>query len=66
MPSYADLMFTAAVQAEIDAGKDIEAVLDAAPLTPWVEDWAWGFINEARFTRLIFADLSAVSEAETD
>ena len=52
----------AAVQAEIDAGKDIEAVLDAAPLTPWIEDWAWGFINEARFTRLIFADLSAASE----
>lgn len=52
----------AAVQAEIDAGKDIEAVLDAAPLTPWVEDWAWGFINEARFTRLIFADLSQAVE----
>ena len=52
----------AAVQAEIDAGKDIEAVLDAAPLTPWVEDWAWGFINEARFTRLIYADLSQASE----
>ena len=48
----------AAVQLEIDAGKDLEAVLDAAPLTPWVEDWAWGFINEARFTRLIFEDLS--------
>lgn len=48
----------AAVQAEIDAGKDVEATLDAAPLTPWVEDWAWGFIDEARFTRLIFADLS--------
>ncbi len=48
----------AAVQTEIDAGKDIEATLDAAPLTPWVEDWAWGFIDEARFTRLIFADLS--------
>lgn len=52
----------AAVQAEIDAGKDIEAVLDAAPLTPWVEDWASGFINEARFTRLIYADLSAATE----
>lgn len=52
----------AAVQAEIDAGKDLEAVLDAAPLTPWVEDWAWGFINEARFTRLIFEDLSRASE----
>lgn len=49
----------AAVQSEIDAGKDIEAVLDAAPLTPWVKDWAWAFINEARFTRLIFADLTA-------
>lgn len=51
-----------AVQAEIDAGKDIEAVLDAAPLTPWVEAWAWGFINEARFTRLIYADLNSASE----
>ena len=45
-----------------DAGKDIEAVLDAAPLTPWVEDWAWGFIDEARFTRLIFADLSKTAD----
>lgn len=52
----------AAVQAEIDAGKDIEATLDAAPLTPWVEDWAWGFIDEARFTRLIFADLSTSAD----
>jgi len=52
----------AAVQAEIDTGKDIEATLDAAPLTPWVEDWAWGFIDEARFTRLIYADLSAATE----
>ncbi|MEO0449525.1 MAG: MBL fold metallo-hydrolase [Pseudomonadota bacterium] len=52
----------AAVQSEIDTGKDIETVLDAAPLTPWVEDWAWGFIDEARFTRLIFADLSRASE----
>ncbi|MEM6652713.1 MAG: MBL fold metallo-hydrolase [Pseudomonadota bacterium] len=48
----------AAVQAEIDAGKEIEAVLDAVPLSPWVEDWAWGFITEARFTRLIFSDLN--------
>ena len=52
----------AAVQAEMDQGKDIEAVLDAAPLTPWVEDWAWGFIDEARFTRLIYADLAARTE----
>ncbi|NQY14383.1 MAG: MBL fold metallo-hydrolase [Henriciella sp.] len=52
----------AAVQAEIDQGKDIEAVLDAAPLTPWVEDWAWGFIDEARFTRLIYADLTTDAE----
>ncbi len=51
-----------AVQAEIDAGKDIEATLDAAPLTPWVEDWAWGFIDEARFTRLIYADLVRSAE----
>ena len=47
-----------AVQVEVDAGKDIEAILDAAPLTPWVEDWAWAFINEARFTQLIHAELT--------
>ena len=52
----------AAVRAEMDAGNDIEGVLDAAPLTPWVEDWAWGFIDEARFTRLIYADLSTNAE----
>ena len=46
-----------AVQAEIDAGKDIEAVLEAAPLTPWVDDWATGFMTEPRFTRLVYADL---------
>ena len=52
----------AAVKAEVDAGKDIEAILDAAPLTPWVEDWAWAFINEASFTQLIYADLTRDSE----
>ncbi len=48
----------AAVQAEIDAGKNIDAVLEAAPLTPWVEDWATGFMTEPRFTRLVYADLT--------
>ncbi len=48
----------AAVQAEIDAGKEIDAVLEAAPLTPWVEDWATGFMTEPRFTRLVYADLA--------
>lgn len=48
----------AAVQAEIDAGKDLDAVLDAAPLTPWVEDWATGFMTEPRFTRLVYLDLT--------
>lgn len=52
----------AAVKAELDAGKDIEAILDAAPLTPWVEDWAWAFINEASFTQLIYADLTRDAE----
>ncbi len=51
-----------AVQAEIDAGKDIDAVLEAAPLTPWVDDWATGFMTEPRFTRLVFADLSKASD----
>lgn len=51
-----------AVQAEIDAGKDIDAVLEAAPLTPWVDDWATGFMTEPRFTRLVYADL--VSSAD--
>ena len=53
---------TAAVQAEIDAGKEIDAILEAAPLTPWVEDWATGFMTEPRFTRLIHADLTRDSE----
>ena len=49
----------AAVQAEIDAGKDIDAVLEAAPLTPWVEDWATGFMTEPVFTRLVYAGLAS-------
>lgn len=51
----------AAVKAEIDQGKDLDAVLDAAPLTPWIEDWAWGFITGPRFTRLVYTDLSRES-----
>ena len=51
-----------AVQAEIDAGKDIDAVLEAAPLTPWVDDWATGFMTEPRFTRLVYADLVSSSD----
>ncbi|MEM9234540.1 MAG: MBL fold metallo-hydrolase [Pseudomonadota bacterium] len=51
-----------AVQAEIDQGKDIDAVLDAAPLSAWVEDWATGFMTEPRFTRLVYADLSKANE----
>lgn len=53
-----------AVQAEIDQGKDEDAVLEAAPLSPWVEDWATGFMTEPRFTRLIYLDL--VRSAETE
>lgn len=53
---------TAAVQAEIDSGKEIDAILEAAPLTPWVEDWATGFMTEPRFTRLIHADLTRNTE----
>ncbi|MBO6689852.1 MAG: MBL fold metallo-hydrolase [Hyphomonas sp.] len=51
-----------AVQAEIDTGKDIDAVLEAAPLTPWVDDWATGFMTEPRFTRLVYADLAKSAE----
>lgn len=51
-----------AVQAEIDAGKDIDGVLEAAPLTPWVDEWATGFMTEPRFTRLVYADLSQPAE----
>lgn len=53
-----------AVQAEIDQGKDIDAVLDAAPLTPWVEDWATRFMTEPRFTRLVYLDLTRNAETE--
>ena len=47
----------AAVQAEVDAGKTLEETLDAAPLTPWVENWASGFMTEPRFTTLVYQDL---------
>ena len=53
-----------AVQVEIDQGKDIDAVLDAAPLTPWVEDWATRFMTEPRFTRLVYLDLTRKAETE--
>ncbi|MCR9193964.1 MAG: MBL fold metallo-hydrolase [Hyphomonas sp.] len=52
----------AAVQAEIDAGKDLDGVLDAAPLSPWVDEWATGFMTEPRFTRLVYTDLAEASE----
>lgn len=47
-----------AVQAQIEAGKTLDQTLDAAPLTPWVEDWASGFMTEPRFTTLVYQDLS--------
>lgn len=50
---------TAAVQAEIDAGKSLEDTLDARPLAPWVEDWASGFMTEERFTSIMYAGLSS-------
>jgi len=46
------------VQAEIDAGKTLDQTLDAAPLTPWVEEWASGFMTEPRFTTLVYQDLT--------
>ncbi|MEM9055572.1 MAG: MBL fold metallo-hydrolase [Pseudomonadota bacterium] len=46
-----------AIQAEIDTGKSLEETLDAAPLTPWVEQWASGFMTEPRFTTLVYQDL---------
>ncbi len=51
----------AAVQAEIDAGKDLDAVLDAAPLTPWVDEWATSFMTEPTFTSLVYSDLVSAS-----
>lgn len=48
----------AAVQAEIDAGKNVEAVLAAGPLKPWVDDWATGFMTEERFTTIVYTDLT--------
>lgn len=57
-----------AVKAEMEKGSDIDAVLEAAPLTPWVEDWATSFMTEPRFTRLVYADLERqmAAEAETE
>lgn len=53
-----------AVQREIDKGSDLDAVLTAAPLTPWVEEWATQFMTEPRFTRLVYLDLTANAETE--
>ncbi len=49
----------AAVQAEIDAGKSLDETLAAAPLTPWVEDWATAFMTEPIFTTILYEDLSS-------
>ena len=48
---------TSTLQRKIVFGKDMDGILDAAPLTPWVEDWGSGFMTEPRFTRLVHADL---------
>lgn len=48
-----------AVQAEIDAGNSLDETLTAAPLTPWVEDWATAFMTEPIFTTIIYEDLSS-------
>lgn len=52
----------AAVRKEIDAGKSLEATLDSAPLTPWVEEWASGFMTEPRFTTLVYQDLKRTTD----
>jgi len=51
-----------AVKVEVDAGKTLDETLDAAPLTPWVEDWASGFMTEPRFTTLVYQDLVRSAE----
>ena len=55
-----------AVKAEMEKGSDIDAVLEAAPLTPWVEDWATSFMTEPRFTRLVYADIERQMAANAD
>lgn len=47
------------LQAEIDAGKDLDMIIAEDPLSEWTTDWGRGFITTETFTRLMFADLSA-------
>ncbi|MEO0982254.1 MAG: MBL fold metallo-hydrolase [Pseudomonadota bacterium] len=49
----------AAVEAEIAAGKSLEATIASRPLEQWNEDWGGGFMNEERFTAILYADLSS-------
>ncbi len=47
----------AALAVELDAGKSLEDTIAAAPLSDWSETWGNGFMNEGRFTTLIYQDL---------
>lgn len=48
----------AAVQARINAGDTLEQAVAAKPLAPW-SSWAWSFINEDRFTTILYTGLKA-------
>ncbi|MBI1340517.1 MBL fold metallo-hydrolase [bacterium] len=48
----------AAVQARIDAGDTLEQAVARKPLAPW-SSWAWNFINEDRFTTIVYTGLKA-------
>ncbi|MDJ0922420.1 MAG: MBL fold metallo-hydrolase [Henriciella sp.] len=50
---------TRVLQAEIDAGKDLDTIVAENPLADWTTDWGRGFITTQNFTKLMFADLSA-------
>ena len=46
------------IQALIDQGMDVEAIIEQAPLADFHDQWNWGFITTEKMTRQLYNDLS--------
>lgn len=46
------------IQALIDQGMDVEAIIEQAPLADFHDQWNWGFITTEKMTRQLYKDLS--------
>ena len=63
LSKYRDMLVAVrnAVAAELDAGKDLEAIQEADPLAPYTEAWGNGFMKPDVFLKIVVADLSRKS-----